>query len=128
MNAPDLSAAVIGRLRSLGLEVHDHRPEVTQASRYAIFYGTPGRADQHRLEGGSRDLVWDCRIVCVARTPEGLRHLTTAVRDALCDWRPDPHPAASPLRDLTASPELIDGPAGDERRSATLHFRLTTRR
>lgn len=129
MKPGDLADRVLIRLRSGGIQVYDGAPaETPKTGRYLIFYGTGGLARQDRLEGGSQTYLWPCRVVCVGRTKPGLRAAVADVRALLTDWRPDPDPAASPMWEEVAGPELTDGPPDDERHSVTLEYRLTTRR
>ena len=128
MTPGQLATAILDRLRTSRLAIHDGPPPVTPDRPYVVFYGSGGLAWQDRYEGGSRTYTYTCRVMCVARTTAGLRDATHAVRELLTDWRPDPHPAASPLWEEVAGPELTDGPTGDERHSITLEYRLTTRR
>lgn len=117
------TAAILSLLRAASVDAHDGPPNKTPTTHYAVVYDDSGNAATDRRARTAGTVAWTHRIVCVARTPEGLRDLVSDVRAALTGARP--HPQGDLLMEPpgSAGPVLTDGPAGDKRLSKTITYR-----
>lgn len=131
MDTSELAVRVLGRLReSLAATdtVIDGDVYDTPGGRYVCFYDDNPLAVGTRFAGDPDKNWWTFRVMCVARTTEGLRALVTRTQSAMVWWRPDTAPSSGPVRQIAAGPQLWDGSEGDRRVSTTLTFRTVTSR
>ena len=120
----DLVPAAKTALLSAGIDAHDGDPETTPAGRYVALYGDSGLAIPHRRQPRPHWQSSGLLVVCVARTPAGLRALVREVRAALTGVRLDE--SFGLLNETTPGPELSGGPEGDRRLSMTVTYSCQT--
>lgn len=121
------TAALLALLRGAGIDALDGRPERAPAGLYVAVFDDAGLARTHRpATPAARHVKWTWRLVCVARTTDGLRDLVGRVRDTTSAVRLAP--GADPLSEVVAGPVLDDGPTGDVRLSQTITLTTHTPR
>lgn len=119
-----LAAAVIAQAGTVAT-VYDGNPpaasDLTVPSRYVIVYEGTGNGllEFYASRYARRRVTY--LVVCVARTPSGVRDLVATVATALQGWIP-PAGGAEQLHEVSTGPVLTDGAEGDRRLSVTVEY------
>lgn len=115
--------AILGMLRTAGVDVIDGKPGKTPPGPYVAVFDDSGNATTTHRARTARHVAWTHRLVCVDRTPQGLRDLVQTVRNSLTGKRPNPAGDLLMEPPGTAGPVIEGGPDGDTRLSKTLTYR-----
>ena len=114
----------IDALKAAGITAFDGEPTATPAGPYVAVWDDTGLRRPDNYGGVARNNRVTFTVMCVARTPEGLRALVDAVADTLTGLRLAGR-ATSPLIEQYAGPSLSGGPTGDKRLTKTLTYTAT---
>lgn len=118
------ASLLIDALKAAGITAFDGEPTITPAGPYAAIWDDTGLRRPDNYGGVARNNRVTFTVMCVARTPDGLRALTQSVTDALTGLRLAGR-ATSPLVEQYAGPSLSGGPRGDVRLTKTLTYTAT---
>lgn len=128
MTPLELADAVKARATAGQLSWFDGKPDSSAGDRYLCLYMQAGMLIRDRYTNTAGDQQFQVTVVCAARTEDGLRDAVHVARALFEGHRPDPSPAASALTETVTGPRLSSGPAGDQRLSQTLIYRMYTSR
>lgn len=115
------ASLLIDALKAAGVTTFDGEPTATPAGPYVAVWDDTGLRRPDNYGGVARNSRITFTVMCVARTPEGLRALVQAVTDTLTGRRLA-GPTSSPLIEQYAGPSLSGGPTGDKRLTKTLTY------
>ena len=124
MYALDAMQALLAALTAAGVAAHDGEPTVAPEGRYVAAWDDTGLRRPARHAGNAPNATYTYRLMCVARTHDGLRALVDDVTAALTGLRLGGR-ETSPLVEQFAGPTLTGGPDGDKRHTKTLTYTAT---
>lgn len=117
----DAMQALLTALAAAGIDAHDGEPVTPTEGRYVAAWDDTGLRRPARHGGNAPNATYTYRLMCVARTPDGLRALVDDVTAALTGLRLGGR-ETSPLTEQFAGPALTGGPDGDKRHTKTLTY------
>ena len=115
------ASLLIDALTAADITAFDGEPGTTPDGPYVAVWDDTGLRRPDNYGGAARNNRVTFTVMCVARTPEGLRALVQAVADTLTGRRLAGR-TSSPLVEQYAAPALSGGPTGDKRLTKTLTY------
>lgn len=114
-------ALLLDALTDAAISGFDGEPQMTPSGPYVAVWDDTGLRQPDVYGGGARNNLVTFRLMCVARTRDGLDHLLHQVTAALTGRRLAGR-ESSPLTEQYASPALTGGPEGDKRHTKTVTY------